>query len=126
MGCLNCRKWKSETRVKRAAKSRKCPKCDGMLLGVTRPWNELGAKVMARAKGAKLDEEERKELAKLTTSANLFLDHGERALLALAARGVGPETAGRIIAKQSEGHDAFLRAIMEAEIHYAKTRQFWN
>ena len=42
------------------------------------------------------------------------------------ARGVGPETAGRILAKQSEGHDAFLRAIMEAEISYARTRQFWS
>jgi ATP-dependent Lhr-like helicase len=126
LGCLNCRAWKSETRVKRAAKSRKCPKCGAMLLCVTRPWNALGAKVMTKAKGAPLTPDEQKELQKLTTSANLFLDHGERALLALAARGVGPETAGRIIARQSDGHDAFLRAIMEAEINYAKTRQFWS
>ncbi|HUR67865.1 MAG TPA: DEAD/DEAH box helicase [Candidatus Thermoplasmatota archaeon] len=126
LGCLNCRAWKSETRVKRAAKSRACPKCGGKLLGITRPWNELGARVMTRSKGASLTPEEQKELQKLATSANLFLDHGERALLALAARGVGPETAGRILAKQSEGHEAFLRAIMEAEINYAKTRQFWN
>lgn len=67
LGCLNCRKWKSETRVKRAVKSRKCPKCAGVLIGVTRPWNELGARVMSRAKGAVLDEEERKELQKLAT-----------------------------------------------------------
>lgn len=126
LGCLNCRKWQSETRVKRAAKSRKCPKCDGILIGVTRPWNELGARVMKRARSAPLTDEEKKEMQKLSTSANLFADHGERALLALAARGVGPETAGRIIAKQSEGHDAFLRAIMEAEITYARTRQFWG
>ena len=126
LGCLNCREWKSETRVKRAAKSRECPKCKGRLLGVTRPWNEVGARVMQRAKGAKLTEEEQKELQKLATSANLLMDHGERALLALAARGVGPDTAGRILAKQSEGHDAFLRAIMEAEITYARTRQFWS
>lgn len=126
VGCLNCRAWKSETRVKRAMKSRKCPKCQGILIGVTRPWNELGAKVMQRARDAKLTDEERKELQRLATSANLVADHGERALLALAARGVGPETAGRILARQSEGHDAFLRAIMEAEITYARTRQFWS
>ena len=126
LGCLNCRQWQSETRVKRAVKSRKCPRCGGMLLGVTRPWNDLGRRVMGRAKGAPLSEEERKELQRLATSANLLLDHGERALLALAARGVGPDTAGRVLAKQSEGHDAFLRAIMEAEITYARTRQFWS
>ncbi len=126
LGCLNCRQWQVETRVKRAVHSRKCPKCGGILLGVTRPWNEQARRVMRASKGATLDEEGRKEMARLATSANLVADHGERALLALAARGVGPETAGRILAKQAEGHDAFLRAIMEAEINYAKTRQFWS
>lgn len=125
LGCLNCREWTSETRVKRASKSTKCPKCEGILLGVTRPWNETGKRVMKRKKGSDLDDEERKELQRLATSANLVADHGERALLALAARGVGPETAGRILARLHEGEDAFLRAIMEAEINYAKTRQFW-
>ncbi|HWH08663.1 MAG TPA: helicase-related protein, partial [Candidatus Thermoplasmatota archaeon] len=126
LGCLNCRAWTSETRVKRAVHSKQCPKCGGILLGVTRPWNEVGKRVMKRAKGAELDEEERKELQRLATSANLVADHGERALLALAARGVGPETAGRILGKLLEGEDAFLRAIMEAEVNYARTRQFWS
>jgi ATP-dependent Lhr-like helicase len=126
LGCLNCRAWHSETRVKRAVKTRKCPKCQGILIGVTRPWNETGKRVLSKAKGAPLTEDERKELARLATSANLLADHGERALLALAARGVGPDTAGRILARQSEGGDAFLRAVMEAEITYAKNRQFWD
>lgn len=126
LGCLNCREWQSETRVKRAIKSTRCPKCDGILLGVTRPWNELGRKVMTRKKDARLTDEERKELARLSTSANLLADHKERALLALAARGVGPDTAGRILHRQSENDDAFLRALMEAEINYARTRQFWD
>lgn len=126
LGCLNCRNWKSETRVKRAIKTKKCPTCGGVLFGVTRPWNDLGARVMSKGKGATLTDDERKELSRLATSANLVLDHGERALLALAARGVGPDTAGRILHKLHEGEDAFLRALMEAEIHYAKTRQFWD
>ena len=126
LGCLNCRKWHSETRVKRAVKSTKCPKCGAILLGVTRPWNEVGKRVLAKPKGAELTDEERKELSRLATSANLLADHGERALLALAARGVGPDTAGRLLAKQKEGDDAFLRAIMEAEITYARNRQFWD
>lgn len=126
LGCLHCRQWQSETRVKRAIKSRKCPKCGSILIGITRPWHETAKRVMTKNKSAPLSDDERRELQKLTTTANLFADHGERALLALAARGVGPETAGRIIAKQVEGNDSFLRAIMEAEINYAKTRQFWD
>jgi ATP-dependent Lhr-like helicase len=42
------------------------------------------------------------------------------------ARGVGPETAGRILLKQREDELALLRDILEAEVHYAKTRQFWD
>lgn len=125
MGCLNCRAWHSETRVKRALNTRKCPKCEGILLAVTRPWNETGRRVMGKAKGAKLTDEERKELAKLATSANLVADHGKRALLALAARGVGPDTAARVL-HRGHDEDAFLRSLMEAEITYARTRQFWN
>jgi ATP-dependent Lhr-like helicase len=126
LGCLNCRAWSSETRVKRAVKTKRCPQCGSILLAVTRPWNELGARVLRKPKGADLSEDERRELQRLATSANLVADHGERAVLALAARGVGPETAGRILHKLLEGEDAFLRAIMEAEVTYARTRQFWS
>jgi ATP-dependent Lhr-like helicase len=43
---------------------------------------------------------------------------------ALAAKGVGPETASRILATLSEG-DAFYREILKAERNYVKTHRFW-
>ncbi|MHB8605352.1 MAG: DEAD/DEAH box helicase [Thermoplasmatota archaeon] len=126
LGCVANRDWHAETTVTRAAKMRVCPKCGATLIAIARPWNDVARRVLTRSKRAKMNDEERAELARLTTSANLYLDHGERALLALVARGVGPDTAGRLIAKQKESKDGFLRAVLEAEITYARTRQFWD
>ncbi len=60
------------------------------------------------------------------TSAELLAHHGERALLALAARGVGPETARRLLARLYRNDDAFFTEILRAERAYARTRAFWD
>lgn len=60
------------------------------------------------------------------TSAELLAHHGERALLALAARGVGPETARRLLARSFRDDDAFLTELLRAERAYARTRAFWD
>ncbi len=60
------------------------------------------------------------------TSAELLAHHGERALLALAARGVGPETARRLLARSFRDDDAFLTELLRAERDYARTRAFWD
>ncbi len=60
------------------------------------------------------------------TSAELLAHHGERALLALAARGVGPETARRLLARSFRSEEAFLTELLRAERDYARTRAFWD
>ncbi len=60
------------------------------------------------------------------TSAELLAHYGERALLALAARGIGPETARRLLMRLYRDDDAFFIEILRAERSYAKTRAFWD
>ena len=60
------------------------------------------------------------------TSAELLAHYGERALFALAARGVGPETARRLLARHYRDEDAFFTEILRAERAYARTRAFWD
>ncbi len=60
------------------------------------------------------------------TSAELVAHYGERALYALAARGVGPETARRLLARPYRDDDAFFTELLRAERAYAKTRAFWD
>ncbi|MGI0070845.1 MAG: DEAD/DEAH box helicase [Thermoplasmata archaeon] len=60
------------------------------------------------------------------TSAELLAHYGERALLALAARGIGPDTARRLLMRLYRDDDAFFTEILRAERSYAKTRAFWD
>jgi ATP-dependent Lhr-like helicase len=60
------------------------------------------------------------------TSAELVAHYGDRALLALAARGVGPETARRLLTRLYRNDDAFFTELLRAERAYARTRAFWD
>jgi len=60
------------------------------------------------------------------TSAELVAHYGDRALYALAGRGIGPETARRLLMRLYRDEDAFFTEILRAERAYARTRVFWD
>ena len=78
--------------------------------------------------------EENREVQRLHKNASLILSNGKFAVLALVARGVGPDTAARILGhyskfeleKSEELEIKFLRDILQAELVYARTRGFWD
>ncbi|MCI4349037.1 MAG: hypothetical protein L3J93_02305, partial [Thermoplasmata archaeon] len=60
------------------------------------------------------------------TSAELLAHYGTRALLCLAGRGIGPDTARRILARPYRDESALVLEILKAERSYARTRAFWD
>jgi ATP-dependent Lhr-like helicase len=60
------------------------------------------------------------------TSAELLANYGERALLCFAARGVGPDTARRLLSRMYRNEADFFTEILKAERSYARTRAFWD
>lgn len=122
LGCMHCRKWKSRTQVSRVPDRPKCPLCGAGLIAAVKPWDE--PHFALAAKKQKNDEE--KEIEKrLLRNANIVLSSGKKAVIALAARGVGPENASRIIGSYADG-DAFYREILKAERNFVKTHRFWQ
>ncbi len=119
--CMHCRKWKSRTRVCRITESPQCPVCGARLIAALKPWDEELLPVVK--KSVKTDEDRAVE-RKLLKNANIVLSSGKIAIIALSARGVGPDTASRIIATMAEGDD-FYREILKAERNYIKTHRFW-
>ena len=64
---------------------------------------------------------------RMNKNAQLVQRRGIDAVLALMARGVGEETAIRLLRAAPPGdRDALLEAVHEAEITYARTRRFWG
>ncbi|MHC1626581.1 MAG: DEAD/DEAH box helicase [Methanoculleaceae archaeon] len=119
--CMNCRRWKSRTVVRRVPETPVCPLCGARLIAALKPHEEALIPVMQKKERSKT---EREEEIRLLRNANIVLSSGKKAVIALAARGVGPDTASRILAGLTEG-DAFYREILKAERRYIRTRRFW-
>src|SRR2546425_11817024 len=72
------------------------------------------------------DKESRSKAKRLFTNASLVMAHGRKAVLALMARGVGEDTAARILRGYHETEQDFLRAVLSAEIPDARTKRLWE
>ena len=107
LSCNNKRKRKVDSITKHELV---CPQCNSRMVAILHPM------------------EADKEISnkKLTKSASLAKSHGARAAMVIAGRGIGPDTAGRILRKQLGDDSDLVKAIIEAEITYARTRRFWD
>lgn len=128
--CTNCNhSW--TTSVSRADLQPKCSKCGAIKSAVLRRYNKDLAKLLTKKDRTK---EEDKEVRRLHKNASLVLNYRKFALLALMGRGIGPDTAARILRrynwreleKSEELEIKFLRDILKAELNYARTRGFWD
>lgn len=120
--CMNCR---AATRAVVRDLKRKvaCPTCEARMVAILRPYERELAHLLEKEHMTKA---ERVELKRLYTNASLVSAHGKKAAYALVARGVGPDTAARILRNLHEDEDAFLRDLLAAEVNYARTRRFWD
>jgi ATP-dependent helicase Lhr and Lhr-like helicase len=130
MICLNCHHhW--NTFVGRVPFQPKCPRCGAIKIAMVRRYHRDEAMVLTKHKRT---TEDIKEIKRLNKNASLVLTYGKYAVLALAARGVGPDTAARILSRYSklelkkseELEVKFFRDILQAELTYARTRGFWD
>ena len=121
MICLRC---KTPTRV-RVAKfpnlDSACSICKGTMRAVAREGLSDQLKKW-------VDSDEQKTESRMMKNAELVQNRGIDAILCLMGRGVGEDTATRILGVHPRGceRDSLLKAIHDAEIQYARTRRFWG
>ena len=128
--CTNCNNsW--TTSVGRADVKPTCSRCGAIKIAAIRRYNKDVVKLLVKQNRTK---EEYKEVKRLLKNASLVLSYKKYALLALMGRGIGPDTAARILRrydwreleKSEELELNFLRDILKAELTYARTRGFWE
>lgn len=125
--CLYCGKYSSFKTIKLLPDKPECPKCQSRFLAVL-PIEGINIHRILNLKerGKELGEEDRKIYERAQKSANLVLSYGKKAIIAMAAYGVGPTTATRILAKPYKNDTEFFQEIIEAEKQFVRTRPFWN
>ncbi|XVH31315.1 DEAD/DEAH box helicase [Haloferacaceae archaeon DSL9] len=121
--CLHCRDWERKTKVRRVRDRPECPACGSTRIAALNPWAD---EVVAAVKADDKDDEQERMTRRAYRSASLVQGHGKQAVVAMAARGVGPHNAARIIAKLREDEADFYRDILEQERQYARTQSFWD
>lgn len=104
-------------------KNPRCGVCSSIMLAPLGKYEKDVARLLKK-KGRSEDEE--RLLARMKQEAHLVATYGKQAVLALSGRGVGPETAARILGRLREDEIGFLRDVLAAEINYARTRSFWD
>jgi len=120
--CLHCGDWEHETKVSRVPAQPECPNCESTMIAALSPWAE---EVLAALTAPEKDDEQEHLTERAYRNASLVQGHGKKAIIALTARGVGPQNAARIINKHRESEADFYRDILEREREYARTKAFW-
>ena len=121
--CVHCTEWQRTKEVKRIPDQPECPNCGSTRIAALNPWAE---EAVAAVRANEKDNEQEKTTRRAHRAANLVQSHGKQAVIALAARGVGPQNATRIIAKLRENEEDFYRDIIAQERQYARTKAFWD
>jgi len=127
--CMKCGEWTAEEKVRALPEEPECGKCGSRLLALmyfSQDAKRLAEVLKKRREGKELAEEELKELTQARRKADLVLSYGKKAITALEVKGVGPETAFRILGKMHSKEEEFYMDLLKAKIQYLKTRQYWE
>ena len=127
--CLSCGRWTGEERIRNLPEHPSCKKCRAKLLALVRfsqDAENLQQILERRLENKELTEEELKDLTYTRHTADLILSYGRKAIIALEVRGVGPETAFRILGKMHQKEDEFYMDLLKAKIQYLRTREYWE
>jgi len=127
--CLQCGYHTEQERIRELTEAPKCRKCGSGLLAELHPIQDpklLISILKRRLDGKELAPDEMEQLMHARRTADLVLSHGKKALIAFQVRGIGPETAFRVLSRMHPNEDDFYMDLLKAKIQFLKTRPYWE
>jgi len=127
--CMNCSAWTKQIRIKDLAEEPECENCHSHLITLlyfSQDADKLVEDLRKRREGKEFTPEELKDLSNARRKADLLLSYGKQAVRALQVKGVGPETASRILGRMHPDEDTFYMDLLKAKVQYLRTREFWD
>ncbi len=127
--CMKCGEWTTTQKIRDLPEEPCCGNCgSGLLAPLYRSQDlaHLQDSLKRRRDAKELTPEELKELSQARRKADLFLSYGKQAARAMQVKGVGPETASRILGKMHPDEDTFYLDLLKAKIQFLRTREYWD
>ncbi len=125
--CMNCGDWTRTFRVKDLPEEIRCGNCKAKLIAAIRPsWTQAQHIIKKKIKGSPLTTEEMRRFNGLEKISDLVIVYGSKAVKALAVRGIGPKTAARILRGMYDTEKDFVKALLNAERQFIRTKRFWG
>jgi len=120
LACLNCGFY-DEYIVKNLSEEIVCEKCKSKLVTLIKTFKDLKLSIInKKLKGLKLTKEESKEYDKLFRIAELIMEHGKYAIIALSGIGIGIKAAIEILREK----ERIFEKIYEKEKEFIKRKRF--
>jgi ATP-dependent Lhr-like helicase len=120
--CTNCRRYSHTCRVGGVPERVECPVCGSTMVAALKPWEKEETELVIRESRS---TEDKRRIRRVIQNAALVSSHGRRAVVTLAARGLGPTASARVLRRQRE-EDDFYRDILTEEKKYSRTQKFWD
>jgi ATP-dependent Lhr-like helicase len=125
--CINCGDYSIADYVKNIEKEPRCRKCQSKLIAVLKSHRTEAQKIVKKwLRGKELSDEEKQKLEFIKKSADLCIVYGKLACIVLAGRGVGPQTAFRILSKPRRNEEDLFKYILESERLFIKNKRYWQ
>lgn len=127
--CMSCNRLVGVIKVRTLPEQPICEKCGSKLIAPLYPSQNdehLSELMRKRQRAEELTKDELKELTNARRTADLVLSYGKKAVIAMEVKGVGPETASRILGRMHPNDDEFYMDLLKAKIQYLRTREFWE
>jgi ATP-dependent Lhr-like helicase len=125
MACTNCQHTWDEVAGELPQRP-KCRRCGSLQIACLRPWLKDRVRLLA-ARPDRLAKDDLLERERIVRNGVLVASFGRPACLALVARGIGADTAARILQKTADQEDPhFWREILRAELEFARTNAYWR
>jgi ATP-dependent helicase Lhr and Lhr-like helicase len=127
--CMKCGEWSTHQKIRELPEEPKCGNCgSGLLAPLYRSQDQakLQDALKRRREGKELSPEELKEVSQARRKADLILSYGKQAIRAMQVKGVGPETASRILGKMHPEETQFYMDLLKAKIQFLRTREYWD
>ncbi len=126
--CMNCGA-SMRVQISGLREPIRCHRCGSPMIATIPGYNSRLREIVTskiRKGDSALKPGDKKQFRELMKNASLVKEHGRKAVMVLSARGIGPTTASRILAKPGSDEDEMLKEILRAEVNFARTHQFWD